>query len=72
MKEEIICQKRGCKDKVNWIVMSSSHFEKGKPDLIDLLQKPIGFCTTDHIVQFFRDEFSNWCSYRRYKRRKVK
>jgi hypothetical protein len=68
MKEKIICQKKGCKAEANWIVISPSYFEKGKPDPIDLLQKPIGFCDTDHLVEFFRDEFFDWAENRKYKR----
>jgi hypothetical protein len=70
-EEKIICQKKGCKNEANWIVISPSLLEKGKPNPIDLLQKPIGFCNTDHLVEFFRDEFFDWAGKeenRKYKR----
>jgi hypothetical protein len=69
MIKKIQCQKRYCKAEANWIV-TSPELQEGKSDEFNVLQKEIGFCSTDHLVEFFTKEYFDWAMKkdRKYKR----
>jgi hypothetical protein len=57
MKEKIICQKKGCKNEANWIVISPSLLEKEKPNPIDLYKSLLVFVTQTIWLNFLEMSF---------------
>ena len=69
-KERIKCQVDGCEEPVRWIIVSPASYYDGKPDEKDVLQKPLGFCNTEHLVYWFRNKYYEWFSRQRVRRNK--
>jgi hypothetical protein len=72
MSEKLQCQKKGCRSRANWFIVPNL---EGKPvDEDDILQKPIGFCTIDHLLEFFAYEYWDWSfnKKREYKRMRAR
>jgi len=72
---EIKCQAKGCRAHVCWIVASPNLFEGKKADENGALQKPIGFCSTPHLIRFFECEYGLWLmnnkrEYKRFEKRR--
>lgn len=50
------CQYRKCRSKhVSWIIENPT-----RPTQYDMIQKPIGFCTSTHLEAFMRDYNSGY------------
>lgn len=61
-KKRVACAKKGCRLPANWVFKKGEH----KNDLFYSIE--LGFCTSNHIIEFFTKEFLvtvNWNSWKR-------
>ncbi len=55
---KIKCQKKGCRNHVNWKVSAPTWNKTG----YDVLLIPIGFCTIEHLITFFTNEYNSFAT----------
>ena len=65
-KKRIACARKGCRIPANWVFKKG----EGKSDLFYGIE--LGFCTSDHIIEFFTIEFLVKVNWNMWKRSYVK